>query len=112
MLSGPSTIVASLLRRDHVSGIENADIVDIRLARILFYAFLDLVPEVREQALDRPGCGVAERADGVTLDLSCPPEQHVDFAFGGAALGLSCQPPPHPAGALPARRALAAALVL
>ena len=44
----------ALLRRDHMRGIENADIVDIGFTRILVDALLDLVTEMRDQALDRP----------------------------------------------------------
>ncbi len=42
-----------------------------------------------DQALDGPGSGVTERANGVTLDLLCHIEQQFDFpllglrAFGG-----------------------------
>src|SRR6185437_12191045 len=68
--------------------------------------------EMRDQTLDRPRRGVAERADGVTLDLLCNLEQHVDLALVGATLGHAGQNPPHPAGALAAWRTLAAALVL
>src|SRR3954470_23116022 len=84
------------LRRDHVRGIENADIVDISLVRILVDARLDLVTEMRDQALDRPGRGVAERADGVAFDLFCDLEQHVDLALVGAAVGHAGQNAPHP----------------
>src|ERR1035437_53896 len=93
-------------------GIENAGIVDIGLTRIVVDPLLDLVTEMRDQALDRPRRSVAERADGVTLDLRGDLQQHVDLALVGAALGHPGQDAPHPAGALAARRALAAALVL
>src|ERR1700678_2493511 len=88
----------SLLRRDHVCGIENAGVVDVRPVRIFVDALLDLVTEMRDQALDRPRRGVAERADGVALDLLCHLEQHVDLALVGATLGHSAQHPPHPPG--------------
>jgi hypothetical protein len=65
-----------------------------------------------DQALDRPGRRVAERADRVAFDLLGHVEQHVDLALLGAALGHALHHAPHPAGALAARRALAAALVL
>ena len=44
-------------------------------------AVLDLVAEVAEQALDRPGGRVAEAADGVALDLAGDVEQQVDLAL-------------------------------
>ena len=75
-------------------------------------AALDLRAEMRDQALDRPGRGVAERADRVALDLLGNVEQHVDLALVRAALGHAADHAPHPARALAARRALAAALVL
>src|ERR1700744_89311 len=93
-ISLPSTmslVIAVLLRRDHVCGIENAGIVDIRLARIFVDPFLDLVTEMRDQALDRPRRCIAQRADGVTLDLFCHLKQHVDLALVGAALGHPAQ---------------------
>src|SRR5665213_2791613 len=68
--------------------------------------------EMRDQALDRPRRSVAERADGVALDLFCHLQQHVDLALVGAAFGHPGQDPPHPARALAAWRALTAALVL
>ena len=80
--------------------------------RILVDARLDLVTEMRDQALDRPRRSVAERADGVALDLLRHFEQHVDFALVGAAFGHAAQDAPHPARAFAAGRALAAALVL
>ena len=40
---------------------------------------LDLGPEVADQALDRPCRRVAERADGVALDLLGHVEQQVDL---------------------------------
>src|SRR6476661_11227060 len=101
-----------LLRRNHVRGIEDSGIVDIRFPRIFVDARLDLVTEMRDQALDRPRRRIAERAYGVALDLLGDFQQHIDLALVGAALGHPGQDPPHPAGALAARRALAAALVL
>src|SRR5882757_8897873 len=92
--------------------IENAGVVDIRLVRIPVDALLDLVTEMRDQALDRPRRSVTERADGVALDLFCHFQQHVDLALVGAALGHPGQDPPHPSRALAAWRALAAAFVL
>src|ERR1700681_1487294 len=112
MLSGSSAIALSLLRRDHVRGVQNADVIDVSLVRIGVDTLLDLVAEMRDQTLDRPRRGVAKRADGVTLDLFCHFQQHVDLALVGAALSHPGQDPPHPPRALAARRALAAALVL
>src|SRR3954454_10702537 len=68
--------------------------------------------EMRDQALDRPRRRVAERADGMAFDLFGDFQQHVDFALVGATVGHAGQDAPHPARALAARRALAAALVL
>ena len=41
----------------------------MRVRRVVVDAPLDLVPEMAEQALHRPGRAVAEGADGVALDL-------------------------------------------
>src|SRR6202165_1064565 len=72
------TIVSSLLRR-HAHGI------GMRVRRILVDAPFDLRAEVAQQALHRPRRAVAERADGVALDLLGDLEQHVDLALVGAA---------------------------
>src|SRR6185437_7834633 len=93
-------------------GVEDAGVIDTRPARIFGNPFFDLVTEVRDQSLDRPSRGVAQRADGVTLDLLGDLQQHVDLALMGAALGHAGQHPPHPAGSFAAWRALAAALML
>src|SRR5215471_5024826 len=82
----------------------------MRVRRILVDAPLDLGTEVPQQTLHRPGGAVAERADGVALDLLRHLEQHVDLALVRAARGHAGEHPPHPAHALAARRALAAAL--
>src|SRR5579871_4286656 len=105
-------LVMLLLRRDHIFGIADAGIIDIGLVRILVDPGFDLVTEMRDQALDRPGCGIAERADRVTFDLLGDFKQHVDLALVGAALGHAGQHPPHPTRSFAARRALAAALML
>src|SRR5690349_8077399 len=73
---------------------------------------LDLVAEMPDQPLDRPGRGVAERADRVALDLGGDFEQEPDLALARPPLRHPGEHAPHPAGALAARRALAAALVL
>src|SRR5581483_6346530 len=75
-------------------------------------AGLDLAAEVADEPLHRPGCSVAECADGMALDARRHVVEQVDLVL----LGLSpLHPPqhaPHPAAAFAARRALAAALVL
>src|SRR5690606_29006372 len=75
-------------------------------------AVLDLAPEVADQPLDRPGGSVAESADRVPFDLLGHVEQHVDLLDLGLAAHQPLHHAHHPARALPARRALAAALVL
>src|SRR5262249_61628765 len=70
-----------LLRRDHMCGVKDADIIDIRLARIFLDTLFDLMTEMRDQALDRPRRRIAQRADGVTLDLLGDLKQHVDLAL-------------------------------
>src|SRR5512134_3941652 len=71
---------------------------------------LELVPEMTDEALHRPRRGVAERADGVALDLVGDVDEHVDVGL----LALPREDPPEravePAGAFPTRRALAAGL--
>lgn len=39
-----------LLRRDHMRGVEDAGVVDIRLTRIFVDTLFDLVTEMRDQA--------------------------------------------------------------
>src|SRR5687767_8911176 len=68
--------------------------------------------EMADQALDRPGRRVAQGADRVALDLLGDVVQHIDLLDARVTLDHAFQHPPHPAGALAARRALAAALVL
>src|SRR5690606_12348585 len=98
--------VITLLRRDRVAG-------EGRLARpVLADAILDLVAEVPDQTLHRPGGGVAEGADGVALDLGRDFQQQVDLGRVGLADRHALEHPPHPAGALAARGALAAAFML
>src|SRR6187455_300682 len=80
--------------------------------RIVVDALVDLVPEMPDQALYRPGRGVAERADGVAFHLGCDFQQHADLALLRAAFRHAREHAPHPAGALAAGRALAATLVL
>src|SRR5690242_16509704 len=46
----------------------------------------DLAAEAADQALDRPGRGIAQSANGVTLDLPRYVQQQVDLAVIGFAL--------------------------
>ena len=46
---------------------------------------LELGPEMADQALDRPGRRVAERADGVALDLARDLFEQVDLGDLGVA---------------------------
>src|SRR5882757_3522234 len=74
-------------------------------------AALHLGTEMADQALDRPGRRVAQRADRVTFDLPGDVLQRVDLLDARIAQHHALHDPPHPAGALAARRALPAALV-
>src|SRR4028119_51227 len=84
----------------------------MRVRRLLCDPLVDLGREVAYQTLDRPGRRVAERADGVAFDLGRNFKQHVDLALLGAAFRHAVEHAPHPARALAAGSALAAALVL
>src|SRR4051794_34080888 len=84
----------------------------VRIAGVFVDAPFDLRTEMPNEALHRPGGAVAERADGVPLDLLGHIEQHVDLALLRAAVGHPRQHAPHPAHALAARRTLAAAFML
>src|SRR5262245_18114523 len=84
----------------------------VRVCAVVVDAPLDLVAEVAEQPLHGPGRAVAERADGVALDLGRDLHQHVDLALVRATFRHAAEHPPHPTHALAAGRALAAALVL
>src|SRR5262245_31442885 len=75
-------------------------------------AGLDLAPEVADQALHGPGGRVTQGADGVTVDPRRDVPEEIDLALLGLAALHALQHAPHPAGAFPAGRALAAALVL
>src|SRR5262250_828794 len=79
---------------------------------VLIDAPLDLVPEMPKQALHRPGRAVSERTNSVAFNLSRDLHQHVDLVLVRAAFRHAAEHPPHPAHALAAGRALAAALVL
>ena len=65
-----------------------------------------------DQALDRPGGGVAQRADRVAFDLLGDVVEIVDLVDLGIAFAQPLHHPPHPAGALAAGRALAAGFML
>ncbi len=65
-----------------------------------------------DQALDRPGRGVAKRADGMAFNLRGHFQQHVDLVRFGITRHQPFHHAPHPAGAFAARRALAAAFML
>src|SRR5215218_667371 len=105
-MSVPSTMSLVILPpslRRHAHGL------GMRVRRILVDAPLDLGAEMANEPLHRPGRAVAERANGMTLDLLGHVHQHVDLAPVRAAFGHAHQHAPHPAHALSARRALAAA---
>src|SRR6185437_14963091 len=107
-ISVPSTmsLVMALFRRfPHRA-------VGVGVTRIFVDAPLDLGTEMPQQALYRPGGAVAEGANGVTFDLLGHLHQHVDLALLRATFTHAGEHPPHPAHALAARRALAAAFVL
>src|SRR4030095_14143262 len=82
-----------------------------RAGAIVADAALDLGTEMAEQALDRPCGRVAQGADSVAFDLLGDVEQQVDLADLGLAAHHALHHAIHPAGALAARRALAAALL-
>src|SRR5512140_713142 len=101
-----------LFTRIIVSLRRHRDGLRMGIGRVLVDAPLDLGTEVPQQALHRPGGAVAEGADGVTFDLGGDLPQHVDLTLVRASFGHAGEHPPHPAHALAAGRALAAALVL
>src|SRR5215469_7726024 len=84
----------------------------MRLGGVLIDPPLDLWPEMPQKALHRPGRAVAEGTDRVAFDLGRDPPQHVDLTSLGASFGHAVEEAPHPAHALAAGGALAAALVL
>jgi hypothetical protein len=64
---------------------ETRDFLARQLARLKHgRASGNLDPEMADQALDRPGRRVAERADGVAFDLLGDVEQHVDLLFSAS----------------------------
>src|SRR4051812_5011322 len=68
-ISLPSTmsLVMTSLRRHHLGRIEHTD--RLGRTRVFVDAALDVMTEMPDQALDRPGRGVAERADRMALHL-------------------------------------------
>ena len=102
--------MSDCVHRSHSAA--TADRLGMRVGGVFVDAPLDLRPEMPQQALHRPGRAVAEGADGVAFDLGRDFHQHVDLALVRAAFGHALEHAPHPAHALAARRALAAALVL
>src|ERR1700730_12353735 len=101
-----------LLRRYRIERAWIANPMRICIARVFVDAPLDFRTEMPQQALHRPGSTVAERANGVTLDLLCDLHQHIDLALLCAAFRHARQHTPHPAHAFAARCALTAAFVL
>src|SRR4051812_40353202 len=65
-----------------------------------------------DEALDRPGGRIAQRADSVALDLLGDVEQLIDIRYLRVAFAQPLHHAPHPPGALAARGALAATLML
>src|SRR5579862_5591951 len=76
------------------------------------HAALELGAEVADQALDRPRGGVAERADRVAFHFLSHFLEEIDLLGARIALLHAGEHAPHPARALAAGRALAAALML
>src|SRR5690242_17732639 len=74
-------------------------------------ALFHLWSEMADQALDRPGGGVAQRTDRVTLDLPRDLVQRIDLADFGPTRHHARHHAPHPPSTFTARRALAAAFV-
>src|SRR5215469_9135465 len=71
---------------------------------------LELVTVMLEEALHRPGGGIAERADGVSLDVVRHIEQEPQLLAPRLPGEHAPEHAVHPAGALAARRALPARL--
>src|SRR4051812_21143495 len=103
-------ISCSLRRLRH--RVTHTNVVDGHARRVFVDAPLDLGAEMAQQSLYRPSRAVAERADGMALDLLGDLHQHVDLAVGGATLRHASEHAPHPAHAFATRRALPAGLVL
>mmetsp|Transcript_8692 Transcript_8692/g.31830 ORF Transcript_8692/g.31830 Transcript_8692/m.31830 type:complete len:389 (-) Transcript_8692:993-2159(-) len=85
---------------------------DLFGARLRVDPRLELRPEVPNQPLHRPRRGVAQRADRVPLDLLRELLKHVDLLQSRVPLLHAFHDVVEPPGALAARRALPARLVL
>src|SRR3546814_10286298 len=72
---------------------------------------LERVPVMSQEALHRPRRGLDESADGVAFDLPGRGAQHLQVVDLRVAVDDAGQHAVHPAGALAARRALAAAFL-
>ena len=72
----------------------------------------DFMTEMANEALNWPGRRIAKRANGVTFNLLRDVEQLVDIIVMRFAFDHLLEHAPHPAGALPAWRALTAAFML
>src|SRR5580765_1963105 len=70
----------------------------------------EFVPVVLEEALHRPGRRISERADGVPFDAIRHIEEQAELVAPRLTCEYALQHAVHPAGALPARRALATGL--
>lgn len=81
------------------------------LACVVTHTSLELGPEVADKALDGPREGLAEGADGVTLDLLGELLEHVNLAAARLAVLEALHDLFGPLGSLAAGRALAAGLV-
>src|SRR5262245_21459478 len=81
-------------------------------AGLVFDVVGELVAEVLEHALHRHRGGIAERADGATLDVVGHRVEQREVFRATLAVLDAIDHAPQPAGAFAARRALAAALVL
>ena len=73
---------------------------------------LDLMPIVLDKPLDRPSSSVPQGTDSMPLDLLSQLPKHIDFRVVGPPDFHSFESVGQPAGALPARRALPATLML
>ena len=79
---------------------------------LMFDPVLDLVPEMADQALDRPRGRITQCTNRVAFDLFGNVEQHVNFLNLGLALHQTIHDAHHPACAFAAWRALTTAFVL
>ena len=94
---------ACLVEVEHRGGLASVEVLD---------TLFNVGAEVADQALNRPRGGVTERADGVALDLLCQLPEHVNLSLLEVTAHHALHHLVDPRGALAARRALAARLVL